>query len=332
MMKYNIKIVGKGKQLAAKKVLSTELEKRLNLESGFIEDKIGVKQRYWIEKGETNATLGAKALQKALVNANIDFEDLDLLLNASATFDYPLPSTATFIQKELKKTESGIPAYDINSSCISFLNGLEIVASFLQTGAYKRIGIVSSEISSKGLNINNIETYSLFGDGAVAFILEKSEGESYCKNFKFNTYSKGAFYTAIKGGGNALHYHDEEAKKRPDDFYFQMQGSKVLRYTIKLMKQFLSEYIPIEGKQIHNFKHIIPHQASKLGLLFFKKNYSLSSEQLHLSLSKYGNTIAASIPMTLYDAIEEGKIKRGDEILFLGTAAGITLGAAIMKY
>jgi len=331
-MKYNVKIVGKGKYLPSVKISSSDIEKRLSLKHGTIEQKFGVKTRYWADKNETNSSMGAKALKKALDDAELEFKNLDLLLNASASYDYPLPTTASFIQKELGESESGVPAIDIDSSCISFLSGLEIAASFIHTGAYQRIGIVSTEISSRGLNINNIETYSLFGDGAVAFIIEKSDGKSNCKKFKFNTYSKGAFYTAIKGGGNVMHHHNILAKDHANDFYFQMEGSKVLRFTISKLNDFLEKYLAIYGKQAREFQHIIPHQASKLGLQFLKKQYKLNSKQLHGTLRKYGNIIAASIPITLHDAIAENKIKRGEEILLIGTAAGITIGAVVLTY
>lgn len=331
-MKYNIKIIGKGKHLPTQKISSIELEKRLSLNEGTIEQNFGVKNRYWVTEGESNSSMGALALKNALSDAGLVFKDLDILLNASATYDYPLPTTASFIQKELGESESGVPAFDINSSCISFLSGLEIASNFIHSGAYKRIGIVSSEISSRGLNINNTETFSLFGDGAVAFILEKSDGKSNCANFKFNTYSEGAFYTSIKGGGNVMHHHHPEANKHSDDFYFKMEGSKVLRFTINKLNDFLFKYMNENGIKINEYQHIIPHQASKLGLQFLKKKHNLSSKQLHGSLSKYGNTIAASIPITLYDAINEKKINRGEKIFLVGTAAGITIGATELTY
>ena len=330
-MQFNIKIIGRGKELPSRKVPSQELEKLFSLKAGTIEAKFGVKNRYWARE-ESNASLGARALQNALNDANLQFEDIDLLLNTSATFDFPLPSTASFIQRELGKSDSGIPSYDINSSCLSFLSGLHVAASFIHLGIYNRIAIVTSEISSKSLDIDNIETYSLFGDGAVAFILGKSKGNSYCQDFKFNTYSEGAFYTAVKGGGNVMHHHNPDAINHEKDFYFQMEGSKVLKFTIGKLHEFLEEYIEETGMEINDYRHIIPHQASKLALKYLKKHYNLNAEQLHLSLSKYGNTIAASIPITLYDAIEDDKIKRGDDILLLGTAAGITIGAASLKY
>jgi 3-oxoacyl-[acyl-carrier-protein] synthase III len=327
-MKYNVEMIGNGMAVPKRKVYSHEISKEKDLKEGV--NAYGVKTRFWAED-ETNSSLGAEALNLALKDAAIAYEDLDLLIYASATYDYPLPATACMIPKHLKKEHLEIPCMDINSSCLSFLSALEVASSLLLTSNYRTIAIVSSEIASKSLDPNSPEVFGLFGDGAAAFILRKSTNSfSNFSNFKFNTYPKGALLTHVPAGGNILHRIEKNPKEKL--FTFQMEGRRVLKFTIDKIQSFIKKYEEEIGRRMNEFSCIVPHQASKLSLEFFMKSNDLKRSQVQLILEEYGNCVAASIPMALSIAIQKGKIKRGDEVLLVGSAAGVTIGAVSLCY
>ena len=327
-MKYHVRVSGKAMVVPSKEVLSSSLEKAMGYEENFIYRSLGVTKRHWCQD-ETNAQLGAQVVEQALLDAQITFADLDLLIYASATYDYPLPTTACFIQRELGQQASGVPCIHINSSCLSFLTALEMAAAYIQLGSHKRICIVSAEIPSKSLNEKDSHTYFLFGDGAAALVLEASEGRGYLEHFYFKTWSEGAFYSYVPGGGNV-----NRGGKRldPNLFTFHMSGRKIILFSIKKIREFLDEYIGEPNDSLNDYDLIVPHQASKQGLLSFSNLYKISEEKVHTIIGEYGNCVAASIPMALVDAIECGKIQRGDRILLIGTAAGISVGAVSMVY
>lgn len=327
-MNHGVKIIGNGMVVPTQKILSN-LDYSLQ-GFGKITDKYGVNRRFWA-KDETNSSMAAQSLNIALEKAKIKYEELDLLINASATYDYPLPATSCLVPQHLEKTHLTIPCLDINSSCLSFVAALEVACSLLKTDNYKKIAIVSSEISSKNLNPDNPETYSLFGDGSACVILENDkENQSSFGDFVFKTYPEGALYTCVPAGGNiANRITDNPVKEK---YYFHMDGKKVLSFTIRKLKEFLDEFKNKTGKEMKDFQLIIPHQASRISLDFCLKNYDLKDGQLYDILKDYGNCVAASIPMALSLAIDEKRINRGDEVLILGTAAGITIGGVRMIY
>ena len=327
-MKYHVRISGKALVVPSQKISSARLEEEMGLEPNFIYQSLGVSNRYW-SQDETNAQLGARAVEQALADAQIAFTDLDLLIYASATYDYPLPTTACFIQRELRQQASGVPCIHVNASCLSFLNALEMASAFIHLGSHKKICIVSAEIPSKSLNKKDSHTYFLFGDGAAAFVLEASDGESYLEHFLFKTWSEGAFYSYVPGGGNI---HRGGKRLNPNLFTFHMSGRKIILFSIKKIREFVTEYLVKTGKSLNDYPLIIPHQASKQGLLSFSHMYEIPPKKIHNIIDQYGNCVSASIPMAMVDALERGMVNRGDQILLIGTAAGISIGAVSMVY
>jgi 3-oxoacyl-[acyl-carrier-protein] synthase III len=327
-MIYNVELIGNGMTVPKRKVFSHEITKENELKKGV--NPYGVRTRYWAVE-ESNSSLGAEALSLALLDAKIEYEELDLIIYASATYDYPLPTTACMIPKHLNKEHLETPCMDINASCLSFLSALEVAASLILSSTYKTIAIVSSEIASKSLDPNSPEVYGLFGDGAASFILRKSNNSnSKLSHFKFKTYPKGALLTYVPAGGNIQHRIEENPAEKW--FTFQMEGRRVLKFTLDKFKIFMKDYEKLIGKQINSFSCVVPHQASRLSLEFFIKSNKLKENQVQLILEDYGNCVAASIPMALALAIQSGKIKRGDEVLLVGSAAGITLGAVSLVF
>lgn len=325
-----IKIAGFGKYLP-RAISSADLEHDHNLPAGWSEKFSGVVSRHQVSF-ESNGYMGARAIENALQNCGFKLTDLDLIISASATFDYPLPNSASVIKSELAGAlDIQIAGIDIDSSCLSFVSAFEMASSLLDGDQYKRLVIVSSEISSIGANPSNWETFTLLGDAAVAVILEydESAGSHFIKGGQ-RTYSEGVYETIIRGGGNKYFY--KEHPYQPDLHSFSMNGLKVLRIASKRIPEFMEWFFSDLPFKIEEMDAIIPHQASRTGINLFKRMYPFRECQVKESIAHYGNCIAASIPLTLYDAVEKGEIRRGDLCLLCGTSAGFAIGAVLIKY
>lgn len=326
-----IKIIASGKYLpepVSSEILELKNEK---VPQGFSEKYSGVKNRHQATF-ETIGYMGARATEAALANAGLQLSDIDLLISASATFDYPLPSQASVLKSELHGGLSAhFPTMDINSTCLSFVSAFEVAAKMLDGRQYKNIVIASSEIASKGLNTNTPETYTLFGDGAVAFILNYDEAsKSTFAGAYFRTYSEGVKLATIKGGGNIHH-----PKHTPYDealHSFDMHGFEMLKLAKKYLPDFMKEMLSYLSIELSGLDIIIPHQASKIGIHLFEKTFEILDNKVKSNLENYGNCIAASIPLLLHDTIASGDLKRGNTCLLIGTSAGFSIGSLVFTY
>ncbi len=329
-IKKCIKIEGMGRYLP-QQVLSSELEEKHGIPFGWSEKYSGVKKRHHVTF-ETNGYMGARAIEDVLEKCNLSLSEIDLIISAGATYDYSLPNQSCIIKSELKDGHVfNTPTMDIDTSCLSFISAFEVANSLFDGDKYKRIIIVTSEISSKGLDSNNRETITLFGDAAVAAILqydEESEGHVFKSNFK--TYSEGAYDSIIKGGGNKYHFKDHPYDQKL--FSFSMNGKKMIKMVKQKLPEFVGDFFSETPFSIEDIDVIIPHQASKIGKVIINKLYNFKKGRLKENLDSYGNCIAASIPLLLYSIIENGEINRGDTCLLIGTSAGFSIGGLLFVY
>jgi len=325
-----IRIMSMGKYLPLS-ISSEVLEKEYGLPKGWSEKYSGVISRHKATT-EHNGFMGARAAEEALEKGNMTLADIDLLISASGTYDYPLPNQASVIKAEMKDgNKYHFAAIDIDSTCLSFVAALEFATGILDGKRYKNILIVSSEISSKGLNPDNWETLTLFGDGAVAAVVSYQEysDSKYIMGGQ-RTYSEGVYHTIIEGGGNRYFFKENPYNKELHSF--KMNGKQLLKLARIKVPEFIDWFFKDLENTIDTVDAIIPHQASKAGISILRKLYKIDDEIVKETLHKYGNCIAASIPLTLMDAIDSGEVKRGDVCLLIGTSAGFSIGAALIKY
>lgn len=311
-------------------VTAAELETKCNLPEGWVEARTGVRERRWVTH-ESNTFMAAEAGKEALANANLKATDLDLILNASGTQEQVIPDGAPSIQKHLGLQGSGIPAFTVHATCLSFIIGLQTAASFIQSGLYRRILVATGDNASCGLNFDEAESACLMGDGAAAVIVEATpEGENSCISaFKMETYSEGAHLTELRGGGSRCHPNRPETV--PEDNLFTMQGIKVLKMAQLHLPQFLESLRAGLSTSRMGLSCIVPHQASKAAL-FLMGRIGWEQENVAMTLEKYGNCVSASIPLTMYEAYQNGMFTRGDEVLLVGTGAGFSMGGLILRY
>ncbi|MNI19264.1 3-oxoacyl-[acyl-carrier-protein] synthase 3 [compost metagenome] len=332
MHKRHVKIEGIGKYLPQRMVTDEELDIRLNVSRGWVRKKTDVARRYFAEN-ETAVQMGAKAAYSALEAAGLSFNDIDCLVCTSGTMEQPIPCTASLIQKEMGQEKSGVPSFDINSTCLSFVTGLDVMSYMVHAGRYRRVLLVATEIASKGINWLDKESASLFGDGAAAVVLKQSApGEvSQILHASMQTFSSGAHLSEIRGGGSKRHA-SEYSSSTATDYLFDMNGEGIFRMAYKLLPDFVKQLMAPTGSQISDFRIVIPHQGSAMAMRLLRRKLGISEEQLMYITPDHGNTIAASIPMGIYEAVRQGRMTRGDRVLLLGTSAGVSLGGVILDY
>ncbi|MDF2936498.1 MAG: 3-oxoacyl-ACP synthase [Paenibacillaceae bacterium] len=312
-------------------VTDEEMDLRLGTPQGWVRKMTDVTIRHFASSHETSSYMGAKAAEAALSEAGLTFSDIDCLVCTSGTKEQVLPSTAVLIQRALGQEMSGVPAFDIDATCLSFLVGLDLMSYLVEAGRYKHVMLVSSEIASAGLNWKEKESAALFGDGAAAVIIGPSGGDSAIMATSLRTYSKGAALSEIRGGGTRMHPREHNAETEAE-FLFHMNGQAIFKMASQLLPGFVEELLAESDIRMADFQAVIPHQGSAMALRLMQKKLDISEGQMVNITPNHGNTIAASIPLALHEAIRQGRIERGGRLLLLGTAAGLTLGGMTLVY
>lgn len=331
MQQRAVKILSTGKYLPKRQITAQELANAIGVSSHWIEKKSGVMVRHFVED-ETASQMGAYAAKAALTAANLSPDDIDCIVCANTVAEQGIPCTAVLIQQHLGIADSGIPAFDMNATCLSFVVALDTLSYLLDCGRYSRVLIVSSEIATIALDWADHESCTLFGDGAVAVIVEKSPPTETAAILasRLETYSEGIALSQCLGGGNK--HHPREYAAHPDRFLFQMDGRGVYRMAAKILPAFLQRLFAPAGLSMAEMQVVIPHQASLMAMRLIQKQLEIPDDALMVIAHNHGNTMAASIPMALHEAIQQGKLKRGDRALLLGTAAGLSVGGIVLRY
>jgi 3-oxoacyl-[acyl-carrier-protein] synthase III len=323
-----------GKYLPGRSVSSREIDERLGVAEGWAKKITDVDTRYFVCE-ETASFMGAQAAWEALRNAGLTFADIDCLVCTSAVGEQPLPSTAVLIQHAMGQEKSGTPSFDINATCLGFLTGLDTMSYLVEAGRYRRVLLVSSEVPSAGLNWKHKESAALFGDGAAAAVIGGSDTASSERSAilasLMRTYSDGIRFSQIRGGGTRLHPR-EHNEQTADQFLFEMDGPGIFRMASKLLPGFVDELLTLADCSMKELKLIIPHQGSAMAMRLISRKLGISSEQLMYITANHGNTVSASLPMGLYEAVKQGRLKRGDKFMLIGTAAGLSLGGMVLEY
>ena len=325
-----LKIIGLGRYLPKRIVPSSELEEMCGVPKGWVERRNGVRERRWVTD-ETASFMEAEAAKEALDEARLKPNQLDLIINASGTGEQAIPDTGALLQRQLGLGKSGIPAMTVHTTCLSFVAAMDVASNFLNSGRYKNILIASADVASCGINPKEPESASLVGDAAAAVVVTRPENGDASKihHAHFKTYGDGAYFTTIMGGGSRFHPRFEGHK--PEDDLFHMDGPAVLRMVREVGHEFLEELYPGLSKGMQDIDVIVPHQASKIGLMMLER-FGWKDERIIKTIETLGNCVAASIPVTLYQGVRDGRIERGHKVLLVGTGAGLSIGGLVLTY
>jgi 3-oxoacyl-[acyl-carrier-protein] synthase III len=327
-----MKILGTGSYLPKKTISSEQMEKDLSLPKGSILKQNGVITRHIAdqESGETTSQMCAWAAQEALQRANLNAQDIDLIIFASAGPEQAIPDTAPLVQNKLGLGSSGITCFSVHSTCLSVLTALDISAHFIAAKRYRCILIVSCEIPSTSINPEDDKTYALLGDAAAAVIVGATPDDesSVVHNIHFSTFGEAALLTEVRGCGTR--YHPNASHVTSLDNTFRMNGGALLKFALRKANLVLEKIWPGLSKSCDGIDVVITHQPSKIGLTAFARYFK--SEKTVFTLEKYGNCVSVSLPLTLHEAIITGRLKRGDKTLLFGTGAGLTIAGIVLSY
>lgn len=316
-----VRITGTGKGLPRRCVSTEEVARLCGVDPQEALQRTGVVQRYWVSAGETALDLGAAAAVEALRSAGSEIDDVDLIINASGTPVQPLPDGASLLAGRLGLV--GANAFSVHTTCLSFLTGLVQASVMISAGLARRALVVSMEVGSIALNYNQPESALLIGDGAAAVVVEPAEhpGQGIVST-RFECHPDGGEFAQIRGGGSAIPYGSTDDE---NVFMFDMKGLPVVLYCVRRMPGFLERLRPGLSKKSRDLDYVVTHQPSKVGMLVFSR--FIDEDLLQGSLDRYGNVIAASIPLTLADT----GIKEGATIGLLGAGAGVSLGGVLLQ-
>ena len=284
--------------------------------------------RYRISEGESQISLAVSACEKALKNANITINDIDCIVSASAVGIQPIPCTAALIHEKIAKGTS-IPALDINTTCTSFITALDTMSYLVEAGRYERVLIVSCDVASIALNPKQKESFQLFSDGAAAFVIEKTEKEIGVIDAIQKTWSEGAHSTEIRGGLSNFHPKNYSEMTK-EEYMFDMNGKTVLSLSISKIPELMKNFLKNNGMKVSDIDMTVPHQASVAMPLVMQK-LGIEKDKFLDEVKEFGNMVSASVPITLVHGLENGRIKSGNTILLIGTAAGLTTNMMLIK-
>ncbi|MEM6966227.1 MAG: beta-ketoacyl-ACP synthase III [Bacteroidota bacterium] len=339
-------------------VTNDDLAQVMDTSDEWVQERTGIKERRYAEKHkETATTLGAKAARLAIERAGIQPEEVDFIIFATLSPDYYFPGCGVLLQRELGITKTEIGALDIRNQCSGFIYGLSIADQFVKSGMYKNVLMVGAEMHSCGLDFStrgrNVTV--IFGDGAGAVIVQPTEDDSKgiltTKLHSDGTYAEKLSYInpGAHGGyhldklGIEYDYGYDKDIKYGEIFltnhmlqnghtYPIMEGQFVFKLAVKKFPEVIMEALAEVDLQVGDIDMLIPHQANLRISQFVQKILKLGDDQVYNNIQKYGNTTAASIPIALSEAIEEGKVKAGDLVCLAAFGSGFTWGSALIRW
>ena len=326
-MTLPVRILGTAVTLPARRVTAAELDLQLSLPPGTTLARNGVATRHFVDATETASAMSAAAIEQALETAGLPVSALDAILFAGVMSEQPMPSTAILIHRRLGARANGVTCFDLNASCAGFLKGMEIASAGIHSGLFRHVAVVAAELSSKGLRWDDLDTCTLFGDGAAAAILGPAQDGEGILAIRNATYSEGADLSVMLAGGSRLNMRTPP--EDPDDYLFAMNGRALLRLIQTHFPPFLEELLA-DGVDV-----IIPHQASAVGLGFLRKQLARRPGPAPVVidiLSETGNQVSVSVPTALHRAIATGQLRRGQRALLVSTAAGVSFSAVLLRY
>lgn len=339
-MTIHARISGLGKYNPERILTNAELERMVETSDTWIRERTGVRERRIAADDETTSTLSYRASLQALEQAEIAPEELDLIIAATCTPDGMLPSVASLVQEQLGARRAA--AFDINATCVGFLTGLATATQFIQTGAYKRVLVIGAEVLSRIIDWTDRGTCVLFGDGAGAVVLEASDRGG---PLSFVLHSDGAGAKAlyahgpaarpVDGGTKALASKGSTARPLDGDpgcFYVQMDGKAIFKFAVQAMEQAAREALNSAGLTVDDIDLLVPHQANLRIIDATAKRLGLPIERAMVNVDRYGNTSAASIPMALREAYEEGRLHDGDRVVLVAFGGGLVWGAMVLEW
>jgi 3-oxoacyl-[acyl-carrier-protein] synthase-3 len=327
MSRLYSQISGWGKYVPEKVLTNQDLEKMVDTSHEWIVQRTGITERRIAGENETTATMSVAAARRALEVANLTPTDLDLIIVSTSSPDYFVPAVSSTVQAMLGAT---CPAFTLVTGCTGFVYGLVTAHQFIAAGTYRHILVIGVEIISRFLNWQDRNTCVLFGDGAGAVVVTPSDSPRGVLAFDLGSNGEQGHHLMLEGGGVVNPMSHEVIDKGQN--YLSMNGREVFKFAARVLPQSLNTILAQSNLSLDDVNLLIPHQANARIIEAAVRALELDPQKVFLNLHKYGNTSAASIPIALVEALEEGRIKSDDKIALVSFGAGLTWASAIIQW
>ncbi len=323
----NAKITGVGRYIPEKVLDNAYFESIVDTNDEWITRRTGIKERHISAPDEYTTDMATKAAERAIKDAGITAEDLDLIILGSVTPDYFTPAGACVVQGNIGAVNAA--AFDYNAACSGFITGLTIAKQFIENGTYKNILVICADVLSKATDYADRSTCILFGDAAGAAVVSASEETGII------TTEIGADGTGAKAITQLAYRDDEEelekrVSKNKETIW--MAGQTVMKFAVKAMADASQKVLGKAGLTYDDIALVIPHQANYRIVDAAIKRMGITQDKVFLNLEKFGNTSASCIPSSLSQAVEQGRVKKGDKVILVGFGGGLTWGAALLEW
>lgn len=328
ILQRGVRIAGTGVSVPDRVLSNEDLAKLVDTNDEWITTRTGIKTRHVVENGQSTKDLAREATEQALADAGMKPTDLDMVICATMTPEMCMPSTAVRLAYELGATPAG--GFDVSAACSGFVYAMNVASSLITAGAAKTVAVIGSETLSKIVNYKDRNTCILFGDGAGAAILTASEDVE-----------QGSLYSSMNSNGEGweLLYCPRNEHDLPSDPHaftgemntMQMNGREVFKFAVTTLENTIDKALKSAGIEAKDLAMIVPHQSNVRILRTARDRLDLPEDKMWINIERYGNTSAASVPICLHEIREQGKVKKGDLVLFVALGGGLTWASSLWR-
>ena len=322
------KISATAKYLPKKTLTNKDLEKMVETSDEWILSRTGIEKRHLVEEGEATSDMCKHVAKELLRKSNKRPEEIDLILIATSTPDFPVVSTAALVQDKIGATNAW--GYDIVAACTGFVYAMETGAKFVESGKYQNVVVIGADTMSSIIDYTDRNTCIIFGDGAGGVLLEPSENDNGVLDSILCADGSGEKYLTVPAGGSLNPASKDTVNKRMH--YVYQDGKTVFKFAVKNMADVSKQILDNNNLTGEDIKLFIPHQANKRIIDAAAERCGLRDDQVLVNINKYGNTTAGTIPIALDDAVEEKMLEKGDILLFAAFGGGFTWGSMLIKW
>ena len=323
------KISALGTYVPPRLLTNADLEKMVDTSNDWIMSRVGIRERHIVDKGVATSDLAVEASKKALAQRGLAPTDIDAIIVGTVTPDMLFPSTACLVQHKLGA--KGAWGFDLSAACSAFLYALQTGAQFISTGAHKRVLVIGSDVMSSIIDYTDRATCVIFGDGAGAVVLEPAEDDSLGMIDFMHEIDGGGGCSLYMPGGGSLHPASHETIDEKMHYVHQ-DGQAVFKYAVRKQAELCEKLLQRNSLKGSDIKAFIPHQANKRIITATAERLGLRPESVIINIDRFGNTTAATIPLAMETARQEGKLKKGDLVLLASVGAGFTTGVALLRW
>jgi 3-oxoacyl-[acyl-carrier-protein] synthase-3 len=323
------KISSVGAYVPPKLLTNQDLEKMVATNDQWIQERTGIRERHIVEKGVATSDLAVEAAKKCLEKRGIEASELEVIIVATVTPDMFFPATACLVQDKLGV--KGAWGFDLSAACSGFPYALQVGAKLVESGMHKKVMVIGADVMSSIIDYTDRATCVIFGDGAGAVLLEPcDEGEVGLIDYVHEIDGSGAVSLNMPGGGS-LHPASQETVAAKMHYVHQ-DGGAVYKFAVRKMAEAAEAVLTRNGVTGQDLSCFIPHQANKRIILSTAERLGLAEECVVINIDRFGNTTAATIPMAMQTALDDGRLKKGDLVLLASVGAGFTVGATLLRW